>query len=110
MAAKLSLPGAMLAGGIVKMSKPHANTLNGAKICGATSKRTGKPCRQPAMANGRCRLHGGKSTGRPVTTGQWTKKAIQRRKETTRLLRQAKELIDSISKEKHAASTDVSSP
>jgi hypothetical protein len=31
--------------------------------CGATSKRTGQPCRGPAMANGRCRCHGGKSTG-----------------------------------------------
>lgn len=29
------------------------------KLCGAASKRTGNPCRQPAMKNGRCRLHGG---------------------------------------------------
>ena len=29
--------------------------------CGAKSKRTGKPCPQPAMANGRCRFHGGKT-------------------------------------------------
>jgi hypothetical protein len=29
--------------------------------CGAHSRRTGKPCQQPAMPNGRCRLHGGKS-------------------------------------------------
>ena len=27
------------------------------------SKRTGKPCRGAAMPNGRCKLHGGKSTG-----------------------------------------------
>ena len=26
--------------------------------------RTGQPCRSPAMANGRCRMRGGKSTGR----------------------------------------------
>lgn len=32
-------------------------------LCGAKSRRTGQPCRQPAMKNGRCRLHGGKSTG-----------------------------------------------
>lgn len=32
-------------------------------LCGAKSKRTGQPCRQPAMKNGRCRLHGGRSTG-----------------------------------------------
>jgi hypothetical protein len=30
--------------------------------CGARN-RSGNPCRQPGMANGRCRLHGGKSTG-----------------------------------------------
>jgi hypothetical protein len=30
--------------------------------CGAKT-RKGHPCPQPAMKNGRCRLHGGKSTG-----------------------------------------------
>jgi len=30
--------------------------------CGATT-RKGMPCKAPAMVNGRCRLHGGKSTG-----------------------------------------------
>jgi len=75
------------------MSKPLANTLNGARTCGAKSKRTGKPCRQPAMQNGRCRLHGGKSTGRPVISGRWTKEAIQRRKDASLLLRQMKELM-----------------
>jgi hypothetical protein len=34
--------------------------------CGAHSRRTGKPCRNGAMANGRCRMHGGTSTGAPV--------------------------------------------
>ena len=33
--------------------------------CGAHSRRTGKPCRNPAMKNGRCRMHGGKSPGAP---------------------------------------------
>ncbi|MEN8250139.1 MAG: HGGxSTG domain-containing protein, partial [Bacteroidota bacterium] len=32
--------------------------------CGAKT-RSGKPCKAPAMANGRCRMHGGKSTGAP---------------------------------------------
>lgn len=32
------------------------------KLCGAKT-RTGRPCRNYAMPNGRCRLHGGKSTG-----------------------------------------------
>jgi hypothetical protein len=36
---------------------------NAARRCGARSKRTGKPCRAAAMPNGRCKLHGGKSTG-----------------------------------------------
>jgi hypothetical protein len=36
---------------------------NAASRCGARSKRTGKPCRGAAMPNGRCKLHGGKSTG-----------------------------------------------
>jgi hypothetical protein len=30
--------------------------------CGARNRR-GTPCQAPAMKNGRCRLHGGKSTG-----------------------------------------------
>jgi hypothetical protein len=29
----------------------------------ARSKQTGKPCRAAAMPNGRCKVHGGKSTG-----------------------------------------------
>jgi hypothetical protein len=33
--------------------------------CGAHSRRTGKPCKNGAMANGRCRMHGGKATGAP---------------------------------------------
>lgn len=42
------------------MSKqPHAR-----KKCGAKT-RTGKPCKNGAMDNGRCRMHGGKSTGAP---------------------------------------------
>ncbi|MCC6156850.1 MAG: hypothetical protein IT350_02270 [Deltaproteobacteria bacterium] len=31
--------------------------------CGARRKRDGMPCRCPAMKNGRCARHGGKSTG-----------------------------------------------
>jgi hypothetical protein len=32
--------------------------------CGAKTRR-GSVCQQPAMKNGRCRLHGGKSSGAP---------------------------------------------
>jgi hypothetical protein len=36
--------------------------------CGAKT-RAACPCRQPAMANGRCRMHGGKSTGARTEPG-----------------------------------------
>ncbi len=42
---------------------------NAAPRCGARSKRTGKPCRAAAMPNGRCKLHGGKSTGTRTPEG-----------------------------------------
>ncbi|ULJ65926.1 HGGxSTG domain-containing protein [Wielerella bovis] len=35
-----------------------------ARICGAKT-RSGLPCQKSPMANGRCKLHGGKSTGAP---------------------------------------------
>lgn len=35
-----------------------------ARQCGAKT-RSGKPCQSPGMANGRCRMHGGPSTGAP---------------------------------------------
>jgi len=61
--------------------------------------RKGTSCQAPAMKNGRCRLHGGKSTG-PKTPegiekirqahlihGEYTKEAIASRKEFNALLR-----------------------
>jgi hypothetical protein len=46
------------------MSKgPQApNHFQAAPRCGARA-RAGHPCRSPAMRNGRCRMHGGLSTG-----------------------------------------------
>ncbi len=55
--------------------------------CGAHCRTTNAPCKSAAMANGRCRMHGGKSTGRPVTHGQRTKVAKAKRRE-------AKEILD----------------
>jgi hypothetical protein len=47
--------------------------------CGARAKtRGGKPCRAPAMPNGRCRLHGGLSTG-PKTGTSWEQEATRRK-------------------------------
>lgn len=36
--------------------------------------RDGDPCKNWAMQNGRCRMHGGKSTGRPVVHGRYSVK------------------------------------
>lgn len=52
-----------------KGKRPHAR-----KLCGAKT-RAGTPCKNGAMANGRCRMHGGKSKGvknnkNAVTTGE----------------------------------------
>lgn len=52
-----------------KDKRPHARNLCGAKT------RAGTPCKNGAMANGRCRMHGGKSKGvknnkNAVTTGE----------------------------------------
>jgi hypothetical protein len=33
------------------------------KSCGAKGKHSGLPCKAPAMENGRCRVHGGSSSG-----------------------------------------------
>jgi hypothetical protein len=38
------------------------------------------------MANGRCRMHGGKSTGRPITHGLRTKQKLKISKEINNLI------------------------
>ena len=42
--------------------------LSQVRRCGAKNRR-GSPCQCPAMANGRCRLHGGLSTGPKTLAG-----------------------------------------
>ena len=56
--------------------------------CGAKGKRSGLPCKNPAMKNGRCRIHGGKSPGAPkgiangnYRHGSYTKAAKAQRRE-----------------------------
>lgn len=56
-------------------------------LCGAHCRTTGEPCKNHPMPNGRCRMHGGKSTGRPQTHGFFTKPAL-RQKAQIRELRQ----------------------
>lgn len=43
---------------------------NTAPRCGAKGKRTGQPCQGAAMPNGRCRMHGGASTGARTAEGK----------------------------------------
>lgn len=75
---------------------PPVTRLRNAPRCGART-RSGGACQQPAMKNGRCRLHGGKSLrgkahGR-YKHGQWTKEAIAWRKEFAALLRETRQLL-----------------
>ncbi len=46
---------------LLKNGNPQGNPMN-APRCGARTRR-GTRCKAPAMANGRCRMHGGMSTG-----------------------------------------------
>lgn len=69
-----------------------------AKRCGART-RSGSPCRSPAMANGRCRMHGGPSTGAPkgnknaFRQGRYSAAAIDRRRAISALIRFARGLV-----------------
>jgi hypothetical protein len=80
---------------------PHANK------CGART-RQGHPCRQSSMKNGRCRMHGGKSTG-PRTiegrercrlarlrTGEYTAEAIAERKGLSQFILGCKEALKKV--------------
>lgn len=41
--------------------------------CGACCRRTGEPCRNWGIRpSRRCRMHGGKGSGRPATSGKFT--------------------------------------
>ncbi len=91
--------------------KPHnpewkngLDAANAAPRCGAKKRKKQTPCGSPAMANGRCRLHGGLSTG-PKTSegiesirkahwkhGQRSADAVRRRKQGMELRRKLKVL------------------
>jgi hypothetical protein len=45
------------------------------------------------MANGRCRLHGGLSTGRPITHGLTTKRAKAERARMRELIKAIKGML-----------------
>jgi hypothetical protein len=54
--------------------------------CGAKCKQSSGYCRNPAMTNGRCRIHGGKSAGPKPKHGQSSAEAKLRRKQIRSLL------------------------
>jgi len=75
--------------------------------CGART-RQGTPCRGPAMRNGRCRMHGGASTGPRTPEGlersrkaRWkhgerSQAAIQARRRLSAVLRWFRESLESL--------------
>ena len=74
------------------LGPPHEDILR----CGART-RSGGHCGHYSMKNGRCRYHGGKSTGAknpPVKHGIYTNKAIAERKWLRQLLKDVYELLD----------------
>ena len=60
------------------------------------------PCQSPAMANGRCRMHGGKAPGaakgnrNALKHGRYTAEAIAERRELMALLRDMKGLVEQV--------------
>jgi len=46
------------------------DTMKHKKLCGAYARSTEAPCRAKGLANGRCRNHGGLSTGPKTTEGK----------------------------------------
>lgn len=68
--------------------------------CGAHCRTTGQPCKGPAMANGRCRMHGGKSPGAPkgeahpnYKHGRRSQAVIRDKRATNQLVRDVLKLI-----------------
>jgi hypothetical protein len=60
--------------------------LKTAPKCLAHARTTGQPCKNASMPNGRCRMHGGESTGRPITHGLRTKQNLKISKEINILI------------------------
>ena len=94
-------------GGWLKHGNPPGD-LGQVSRCGART-RSGPSCRQPAMRNGRCRMHGGKSTG-PRTPeglersrkarlvhGRYAAAVMADRREEREVLRALKRLVCSLS-------------
>jgi hypothetical protein len=90
--------------GWLKNGNPPGD-LASAKSCGART-RVGRPCKGPAMKNGRCRMHGGPSTGprtpegkerarrAPWKHGRYSAESIAQRREARAIIRIMRDLLD----------------
>ena len=95
--------------GWLKNGNPPGD-LSLAPRCGAHT-RAGTMCRNPAMANGKCRMHGGKSTGActpkgrercriaPLKHGQRSAAVVAERQHLTAQLRALQQLVVDVRKE-----------
>src|SRR5215211_2605103 len=67
--------------------------------------RAATPCQSPAMANGRCRMHGGKAPGaakgnsNALKHGRYTAEALGERREVMALLHEMKGLVEQVNGE-----------
>ena len=84
------------------MEESEIYPMHNSPRCGAKTRR-GTLCQAPAMPNGRCRMHGGKSTGAPCGPangnyrhGRYTKESIADRRLVQQLIREAKEFMEEI--------------
>ncbi len=91
---------------LLRNGNPQGDPKNATR-CGAMT-RKGTPCKAPAMANGRCRMHGGKSTG-PRTSeglersrkanfkhGLYSSESIAARRYMSQFLRESRETIEQV--------------
>lgn len=69
--------------------------------CGARTRKN-TACQAPAMANGRCRMHGGKATGAPkenknaLKHGEYSRDSLTLRRYFRELLQDSKEIIEKL--------------
>jgi hypothetical protein len=74
----------------------NGNPMHLAPRCGAKT-RQGTPCNAPAIrGRERCRMHGGRSPGRPAIHGKYTKANIERRREWFKCLRELRVMIEKV--------------
>jgi hypothetical protein len=82
---------------------PMQRPMHASPRCGART-RDGSDCNAPAMPNGRCRLHGGRSPGAPKGSkngmyrhGRYTAEAIELHREMSAWIRVMREAAQDIS-------------